>query len=96
MASTGSGFQAHQEWSAGVCHIACHFADVTGDGIADFIAQDNNGIFVMPSTGTGFQVHQQWSGGGCHKACYFVDVTGDKMADFIAEDNNGIFVMRAQ
>ena len=69
---------------------------MTGDGIADFIAQDNDGIYVMPSTGVGFQIHEKWSSGVCHKACHFADLTGDRIADFIAEDNNGIFVMRSQ
>lgn len=89
-----STFGSVEPWGeGGACHKACHFADVTGDGIADFIAEDNDGIYVMRSTGNGFAPFEKWSGGSCHKACHFVDVTGDGIADFIAEDNDGIYVM---
>ena len=89
-----STFGPVEPWGeGGACHIACHFADVTGDGIPDFIAVDNDGIYVMRSTGNGFAPFEKWSDGSCHKACHFADVTGDGIADFIAEDNDGIYVM---
>ena len=35
---------------------------------ADFIAEDNDGIYVLPSTGSGFSAAQPWGkGGGCNK-----------------------------
>ena len=93
-----TSFGVPQKWHGGSCHVGCYFEDVTGDGKADFIAHDNEGIFVLPSTGTGFGLHTNWTGGpvSCNNECYFEDVTGDGKADFIAYDNDGIWVLPAQ
>jgi len=99
-AALAISFGAPQQWAPGsTCHKGCYFADVTGDGKADFIAHDNDGLNVVPSTGTGFgPQYSNWSGGpvNCHIACYFADVNGDGRADFIAHDNDGIWVLPAQ
>ena len=92
----GSSFGAAVKWSDGVCHKGCYFADVTGDGKADFIAHDNDGINVVPSSGSGFgPQYSNWTGApvDCDNACYFSDATGDGKADFIAYDNDGIYIL---
>ena len=97
--AAATSFGIPQKWSGGTCHKGCYFADVTGDGFADFIAHDNDGINVVPSTGAGFgPQYSNWTGGpvDCHIACYFADATGDGSADFIAHDNDGIWVVPAQ
>ena len=91
-----SNFGPASVWASGSCNIACHFADVTGDGLADFIAEDFNTIYVLPSTGTKFNTFQKWADASCEKTCHFADVTGDGIADFIAEDFSDIFVLNAQ
>ena len=58
-----SSFGLPQKWSGGTCHKGCYFADVTGDGKADFIAHDNDGINVVPSSGSGFgPEYSNWTG----------------------------------
>ena len=95
-ANLATTFGIPQKWSDGVCHQGCYFADVTGDGMVDFIAHDNDGINVVPSTGIGFgPEYSNWTGGSvsCHNECYFADTNGDGMSDFIAYDNDGIWVL---
>jgi hypothetical protein len=73
---------------------ATQFADVTGDGKADAIAINTNGITVRPSNGTDFLAKETWSSvpyyGGI--GTYFADVTGDGKADAIVVNTNGIVV----
>jgi hypothetical protein len=73
---------------------ATQFADVTGDGKADAIAINTNGITVRPSNGTDFLPKETWSSvpyyGGI--GTYFADVTGDGKADAIVVNTNGIVV----
>ena len=97
--AAATSFGVPQQWAPGAtCHKGCYFADATGDGKVDFIAHDNDGIYVVPSTGTGFGQASNWTGGpaGCDVACFFADATGDGKADFIAQDNDGIWVLSAQ
>jgi hypothetical protein len=90
-------FGPYAPWTDGspLCHINCYFVDVTGDGAADFVAHDNDAIYVMRSTGTSFGPPEKWTTGSpiCNINCYIVDVTGDGKADFIAHDNDAINVM---
>jgi len=82
-----------------VCHHGCYFADVTGDGKADLIANDNDGLVVVKSNGTGFDPgYEKWTEETvvCHQGCYFADVTGDGKADLIANDNDGLVVLRTK
>jgi len=91
-----SSFGTPQLWTQAVCHQGCYLADVTGDGKADLIVHDNNGMNVMPSIGTEFAKHTNWTGGQAlyyDIAVHFADVTGDGKADLIVHDNNGMNVM---
>ena len=44
-----SAFSTPQKWTdQGVfCEQGCYLADVNGDGAADFVVQDNDGIYVL-------------------------------------------------
>jgi hypothetical protein len=99
--STGSGFGAYSNWTGGpvACDEGCYFADANGDGKADFIAQDMDGLYVLLSNGSGFEAPANWTNGTtvlCDLGCFLADVTGDGAADFIAQDDDGIWVVPAQ
>jgi hypothetical protein len=75
-----------------------HFADVTGDGKADFIAVDDAGIAVRVSNGSSFDAHTFWTNGPFwgERGTYFADVDGDGKADAIAVNNDGrVYVRRS-
>ena len=67
VAALATSFGSPEKWSNGVCDIACYFADVTGDGRADFISLDYDGFYVLPSDGNAFGAFSNWTGGpsGC-------------------------------
>ena len=78
-------------------HVNNFFADVTGDGKADAIVVNSNGIAVRRSDGTQFLPPEIWTKepylGGLGN--YFADVTGDGKADAIVVNSNGITVRRS-
>jgi Astacin (Peptidase family M12A)/FG-GAP-like repeat len=91
--STGSvtlGFGANESWTT-VPYFGTRgtfFADVTGDGKADAIVVNDNGIVVRRSnlTGTSFNGNESWTQGVAYfgsVGTFFADVTGDKKADAI-------------
>lgn len=73
------------------------FADVTGDGRADGIVVNPDGVWVRITDASGNMPAsrmQNWTGGGFWgwKGTHFADVTGDGKADLIAVDDVGIAV----
>jgi hypothetical protein len=98
--STGSDFgpgpQASQDWSQGPCYGSrgTFFADVDGDGKADCILVNDQGIWVRLSTGSTFRPNVDWSQGPCYgsRGTFFADVNGDGKADCILVNNNTITV----
>lgn len=84
-----------------------HFADVTGDGMADYISvvsDGTTGILVRPAVSTGgtfsfSRTATDFTGGavfsGDRGGTFFADVTGDGMADAIAVNDVGIIVWRS-
>lgn len=71
-------------------------ADVNGDGKADILAVNHDGIYIMASDGNSFQ----WKGKGSvpfygDHATLFADVDGDGRADAIAVNQSGVWVMLA-
>ena len=80
----------------GLSTVSGNFAaDVDGDGRADLIEVNRNGILVSRSTGASFSAPTVWAGGvfsGDHETL-FADVDGDGKADAVAVNNGGIFVM---
>jgi hypothetical protein len=71
--------------------------DATGDGKADAIVANNDGVYVRRSNGSKFLPNEKWIdipfwgsiGTG------FADVTGDGKADAIASNNDGVYVRRS-
>ncbi|NQE36572.1 FG-GAP-like repeat-containing protein [Microcoleus asticus] len=71
--------------------------DVTGDGKADAIVANEDGVYVRRSNGSKFLPNEKWIdipfwgsiGTG------FADVTGDGKADAIASNNDGVYVRRS-
>ena len=94
-----SGFAPTEDWGQGVHYgtRGTHFADVTGDGRADSIAVDNDGVIVRRSTGAGFAQASNWTGGPYYagRGNYFADVTGDGRADAIVVSGSGVTVRRS-
>ena len=75
-----------------------HLADVTGDGKADAVALNTNGIIVRRSNGGSFNAaNEQWTAGAFvgNFSTYFADVTGDGKADAIAVNSGGVVVRRS-
>lgn len=73
------------------------FADVTGDGRADGIVVNPDGVWVRITDSRGnmpASSMQNWTGAGFWgwKGTHFVDVTGDQKADLVAVDDAGIAV----
>ncbi|MBD2296025.1 VCBS repeat-containing protein [Anabaena sphaerica FACHB-251] len=71
--------------------------DVDGDGKADAIVSNDNGVTVRRSTGTGFSGNETWTeiGYSGTKGAWFADVTGDGRADAIVSNADGIYVRRS-
>jgi hypothetical protein len=71
--------------------------DATGDGKADAIVANNDGVYVRRSNGSKFLPNEKWIdipfwgsiGTG------FSDVTGDGKADAIASNNDGVYIRRS-
>jgi hypothetical protein len=106
---TLSGFGQNEDWTNGPYYgklsldpdwnlINNHFADVTGDGKADAIRVNDNGVDVRRSTGDGFAPKLEgWTNGPYHgdRGEHFADVTGDGKADAIAVNENTVTVRRS-
>ncbi|MDD5248612.1 MAG: FG-GAP-like repeat-containing protein [Rhodocyclaceae bacterium] len=76
-------------------------ADVDGDGKADFISQQSDGLYVALSTGSGAAVSRKWGanfgvGQGYSSQSttpvFFADVDGDGRADAVGFANDGVYV----
>ena len=73
------------------------FADVTGDGRADGIVVNRDGVWVRTTDSNGLMPASSasnWTGGAFWgwKGTHFVDVTGDKKADLVVVDDAGVAV----
>jgi VCBS repeat protein len=100
--STGTSFSSsnvtHRWTVSGFSgSIGTFFADVNGDGKADAIAVNSDGIAVHLSSGAYFSsanLTQRWTVGGFYGniGTFFADVNGDGKADAIAVNTNGISV----
>lgn len=82
-APTPAAFGGNETWTANA-YFGNHapygaFADVTGDGLADAIIVNNNGISVRRSTGTAFANPETWTTTAYFgdRATGFADVTGE-------------------
>ena len=96
-ALTGGTFGPNEIWrdTGGVPTVAA-FADVTGDGRADFIDSGSSGSVVFPATAAGvFGQSQLWSGKTGTLATLVGDVTGDARADIIAVNDGNVQVCKA-
>jgi hypothetical protein len=71
--------------------------DVDGDGKADAIVSNANGITVRRSDGSRFLPNETWTeiGYGGTNGTWFADVTGDGKADAIVSNANGITIRRS-
>lgn len=101
--STGNGFAPNERWTdvpyyGGLGYNSAYFADVTGDGKADAIVVNANGITVRRSTGSTFAPNEAWTSDAFYATIgltQFVDVTGDGKADAIAVTSDHILVRRS-
>jgi peptidoglycan/xylan/chitin deacetylase (PgdA/CDA1 family) len=94
-------FAGDQKWPASYTR-SIRLADVNGDGMADIIGRNADGVHVALSTGLGFANEGLWSSefsdnNGWGAAEYFptirwADVNGDRKADLIIRGADGIRV----
>ncbi|HET7000794.1 MAG TPA: FG-GAP-like repeat-containing protein [Puia sp.] len=94
-------FSGDQKWAAGYFK-SIRLADVNGDGMADIIGRNADGVHVALSTGLGFANEEVWSdefsdmkGWGAaeyHSTIRWADVNGDRKADLIIRGPEGISV----
>lgn len=95
--SNGTSFTANENWSNGVFagSAGTYFADVTGDGKADAIANNvggySPGTTIRRSTGSSFAANETWISGNYTGSVgnFFADVTGDGRADSIVINSGG-------
>ena len=101
-----SQFLPNEDWTGGPFwgSRGTFFADVDGDGRADAIAVNDDGVYVRLSTGSGFPgPAQNWTGGPYYslrtqnvvpsdQSVYFADVNGDGMADAIVVNDDAVYV----
>lgn len=101
--SAGNSFSAARLWASPFFSdrqpvMSADFADVTGDGRADAIVVNGDGIYVRPSNGTAFNPKAHlWTSTAFYgaKGTRFADVTGDGAADALAINDEGIYVLRS-
>ncbi|RTL50439.1 MAG: hypothetical protein EKK46_13350, partial [Rhodocyclaceae bacterium] len=81
--------------------VTSFLADVNGDGKADFIAQQSDGLYVALSTGTGLGASTKWVNGFGYSQGYsdqtttpifLLDVNGDGLADAVGFASDGVYV----
>jgi hypothetical protein len=77
-----------------------YFADVTGDGLADALVVNPDGVWVRENNGWGAlpaSSQRNWTGGFYvgYRGTHFVDVTGDGRADMVAVDEGGLAVRKS-
>jgi len=94
-------FSGDQKWAARYLK-SIRLADVNGDGMADIIGRNADGVHVALSTGLGFANEEVWSdefsdkkGWGAaeyHSTIRWADVNGDHKADMIIRGPDGIRV----
>ena len=102
--STGSGFQAPQQWSNFFCRNGevCKVADVNGDVRADLVVfrhrllGNRNAVYVGLSNGSSFGASQEWATGFCHstETCEIGDLDGNGVRDILAmtrDPKNDVF-----
>jgi hypothetical protein len=92
----------NEVWLSGSFGTPCGthwFADITGDGAADAIGQDDTGRLLVRrarlGTFPGFgNLEPYWSGVPFYgtRGTFFADVTGDRAADAIAVNDYGVVV----
>ncbi|HYO64010.1 MAG TPA: Ca2+-dependent phosphoinositide-specific phospholipase C, partial [Pyrinomonadaceae bacterium] len=95
LVSTGAGFQSDQKWGARTYEVGHDgnsewFADVNGDGRADYLynREGTREMWVMTSGGTQFGPEQNWGSrnhpvGRGGKSQWLADVNGDGRADYV-------------
>ncbi len=99
MLSTGTRFGTDTNWGTrdhgvGFDGAGQWFADLNGDGRADYIYNDSStrDYRVMLSNGSGFDSDTLWGtrehGVEANYAQWVVDVTGDGQADYVYNDSN--------
>ncbi|CAD5965956.1 hypothetical protein PCC9214_03495 [Planktothrix tepida] len=71
--------------------------DVTGDGKADAIGSNDNGVYIRRSDSTKFLPNEKWTEIGYigQNGTWFADVTGDGKADAIGSNNDGVYIRRS-
>ena len=94
-------FSGDQKWAAKYFR-SVRLADVDGDGKADMIGRNSDGVHVALSTGLGFANETVWSsefsdskGWGAEEfssTIRWADVNGDRKADLIIRSGDGIRV----
>jgi peptidoglycan/xylan/chitin deacetylase (PgdA/CDA1 family) len=94
-------FSGDQKWAARYLK-SIRLADVNGDGMADIIGRNADGVHVALSTGLGFANEEVWSdefsdkkgwgAAGYHSTIRWADVNGDHKADLIIRGPDGIRV----
>lgn len=80
---------------------ASFLADVNGDGRADMVAQQSDGLYVVLATGTGVGSSSRWvSSFGSSQSysdqnvtpIFLLDVNGDGLADAVGFASDGVYV----
>jgi hypothetical protein len=73
------------------------YKDVNGDGMADEIYVENQGVLVRLSTGSQLAARQPWTDIPYYGTVgtYFADVTGDHRADAVVVNMDGVTVRRS-
>ncbi len=96
-----ASFLGNEGWTDGGYYGSrgTYFTDVTGDGRADAVVVNDDGVYVRPSTGNAFTNDRTlgagpWISGGYYgsRGTYFTDVTGDGRADAVVVNDYGINV----
>lgn len=102
--SDGTKFAGNENWttepyygSEVYSRLNIHFADVDGDGKADAIVVNKNGITVRRSDGNKFTANERWTREAFYgeHGTFFADVDGDGKADAIVVNRRGITVRRS-